>query len=83
MTSIEKYKYFKAKYPKRIIFIKKGSLYRTYGIDIEILKDIFNIKGNTFNINNIRKIFDYLKSIDEEYLLIDNNLEITGKLSTI
>ena len=76
MNILEKYNYFRKKYPKEIIFIREARLYKTYGIDVEALRKIFNIKDNAFDIYNIRSIFDYLKSIDSEYVVIDASLNV-------
>lgn len=79
MRAVEKYEYFKKKYPKSIIFIKEGSFYKTYREDAIILWHLFQYKWNhdmvTFGISASAKVFEYLQNQQIAYVTIDANSE--------
>ena len=79
MRAVEKYEYFKKKYPKSIIFIKEGSFYKTYREDAIILWHLFQYKWNhdtvAFGISASAKVFEYLQSQQIAYVTIDANSE--------
>ena len=79
MRAVEKYEYFKKKYPKSIIFIKEGSFYKTYREDAIILWHLFQYKWNhdtvAFGISASAKVFEYLQNQQIAYVTIDANSE--------
>ena len=79
MRAVEKYEYFKKKYPKSIIFIKEGSFYKTYREDAIILWHLFQYKWNhdtvAFGIAASAKVFEYLQNQQIAYVTIDANSE--------
>lgn len=79
MRAVEKYEYFKKKYPKSIIFIKEGNFYKTYREDAIILWHLFQYKWNhdtvAFGISASAKVFEYLQNQQIAYVTIDANSE--------
>ena len=80
MNTIEKYKYFKVKYPKSIVFIGKKSYYKLYDNDAKIISNLFDYKINnsmvTIRIIDSSNIYDKLVDLQLKFLIIENDLSI-------
>ena len=80
MNTIEKYKYFKVKYPKSIVFIGEKSYYKLYDNDAKIISNLFDYKINnsmvTIRIIDSSNIYDKLVDLQLKFLIIENDLSI-------
>ena len=80
MKAVDKYKYFKEKYPKYIVLIKEGSFYKTYEDDAIILWHLMNYKWNNgsiaFGVQTLFKVLDMLKNLGLSYLVTNSNEDV-------
>lgn len=73
------YKYYKNKYSEYLILYRIGNFYNVIGMDIHIMRYIFDykitinngIKKIGFPISNLNKIMDELNKLKINYLTID------------
>lgn len=74
MKAIEKYEYYKKKYPKSMVLIKEGVFYKTYDIDAIILWHLFGYKWNqnsiSFGSNSYSKVLEKLNQIGLSYCIV-------------
>lgn len=80
MKTIEKYEYYKEKYPNHLIFIKEVSFYKTFLNDAILVWNFFDYKWNgnsiAFGASPCSKVLDKLNQLDISYVLIANNNDI-------
>lgn len=87
MKAIEKYDYYKEKWPNHIIFIKEGSFYKTFKDDAIIIWYLFGYKWNndaiSFGASPYSKVLDKLNHLSISYcviaseeFLVNNDIEM-------
>ncbi len=79
MKTLDKYLYYKEKYPKHIIFIKEGTFYKTFKDDAIIIWHFFDYKWNgdaiAFGASPYSKVLDKLNQLEISYIVVSNNEE--------
>lgn len=76
MTIHEKYDYYKEKNKERVVLIKEGAFYKTFGDDAKIIWYLFNYKwykdSIAFSINTKVRLFDELAKKGIGYIVVDD-----------
>lgn len=80
MKILDKYKYYKEKYPNHIIFIKEGSFYKTFEDDAILIWHLFDYKWNrnciAFGAQPCSKVSNKLKYLEISYIIINSGDDV-------